>query len=311
MRQTATAIGIDIGGTNVRSALVSSRGDILDRHTESVARDPEHVLHRVAALCRQLDQPGSVGIGVGIPGRVDARNKIVLSGGYLDLGGIAFAQRLEKACGKPVVIDNDCNMALAAESTLGAAQGCRDVVMFTVGTGIGGAVMLDGIPVRGRATAGQLGHLTVSAATLPCRCGRLGCVETASSGTALARLVAEAGLPVGTSVDALFEWEADGDASARAVLDAWAVPLRDAIDSMVAAFDPEMVVLGGGLGGAARRALMRAPARSSWFQYPIVAARLGDDAGVIGAALSAMAEHAARAGPDVPDARRSFSGARP
>lgn len=311
MGQTATAIGIDIGGTNVRAALVSGCGEILDHRSEPVARDPERVLQRVAALCRQLDQVSSVGVGVAIPGRVDVGRKAVLSGGYLDLSGIPFARLLEACLGRPVVIDNDCNMALVAEAAFGAAQGCRDVVMFTIGTGIGGGVMIDGAIARGRGSAGQLGHLAVAAGNLPCRCGRRGCVETTSSGTALARWMAEAGLPAGTTADSLFECEAEGDARARVILEGWATPLRDAVDSIVAAFDPELVVLGGGLGGAAKRALARVPPRSSWFQCPVVEARLGDNAGVIGAALSAMKELADEARPLPADAFRPKSGCEP
>ena len=182
-------------------------------------------------------------------------------------------------------------MALVAEMATGAAQGADDVVMFTIGTGIGGAVVLDGKIVRGRETAGQLGHLTVRHDGLPCACGRRGCVETTSSGTALGRLIAEAGLPKGTLADSLFERDAAGDAVIGRLLDAWALPLRAAIDSMVAAVDPELVLLGGGLGNAALRALARAPALSPWYQCPIVAAQLGDDAGVIGGAVSALIEY--------------------
>ncbi len=290
MRQTATAIGIDIGGTNLRAARVSSAGEILEWQAEPIVRDPATVLGRIVALCQRLDYPSVAGIGVGVPGRVDARRREVLSGGYLNLAGASLAEQLERALDKPVVIDNDCNMALVAEIASGAAQGFDNVVMFTIGTGIGGAIVLDGKVLRGRATAGQLGHLTVAHPGLPCACGRRGCVETTSSGTALGRLVVEAGLPSGTLIDALFELDAEGQRASRQVLDKWALPLRCAIDSMVAAVDPDLVVLGGGLGQAAHRALSRAPASSPWYQCEVVPAQLGDDAGVIGAAVSALIE---------------------
>lgn len=291
MRSPATAIGIDIGGTNLRAARISGIGEILEFRAEPITRDPERVVERIAALCRDLDDAGVAGVGIGVPGRVDARARTVFSGGYLDLSRSAVAERLEASLGKPVVIDNDCSMALVGEMASGAAQGFENAAMFTIGTGIGGAIAVDGKVLRGRGTGGQLGHVTVKLDGLPCACGRLGCVETTSSGTAFGRLIAEAGLPAGIRAEALLDREAAGDPVARRVLDAWALPLRAAIDSVVAAVDPEVVLLGGGLGTPAHRALARAPSTSAWFRCPVVPAQLGDDAGVIGAAVSALVEH--------------------
>lgn len=295
---TRVAIGLDLGGTNLRAARVRGDGRLERRTTDPVTRDPAAAARRIVELCRDLDG-GEVGsIGLGIPGRVDARRREVLSGGYLDLAGLRVAERLEDATGKRVVVDNDCNMALTAERALGAARGCANVVMFTIGTGIGGAIALDGRTVRGTATAGQLGHLQVVDGGEVCNCGRRGCVETTSSGSALGRHLAEAGLPPGTRVEALLAGAEACDAVAGRVLDRWIGPLRAAIDSMVAAVAPEVVLLGGGLGEAAHRALRRAPARAAWYQCPVRAARLGDDAGVIGAGLSALEAEAPRDGRD-------------
>jgi len=280
------AIGIDVGGTNLRIARVAASGTILDSVSERISRDPRAALARILALARQFDSDDVAGFGVGIPGRVDAAARRVLSGGFVNLADVSLAERLEAATGKRVVLDCDCNMALLAEAHAGAAQGFRHVVMLTIGTGIGGAIMLDGAIVRGRATAGQLGHITVAVGGHPCACGRLGCVETTSSGTALGRLIEQAGLPADTRVEALLD--AEGDGVAASVLKAWSEPLRAAIDSLVATIDPELVLLGGGLGHAACRALVFAPAVSPWYQSPVAPATLGDDAGVVGAALSVM-----------------------
>lgn len=291
MLETSTAIGIDIGGTNLRAARVSSAGIILERVSERIDRDADAAVRRIVELVRQLDRPEVTAIGIGIPGRVDARRRTVLSGGYLNLAGTALAERVETTTGKPVVIDNDCNMALVAEIAVGAGRGRENVVMFTIGTGIGGAIVQGGQIVRGRGTAGQLGHITVDVNGGPCVCGRRGCVETTSSGTALARHIAEAGLAEGTSIDEIIRRAGKGDAAAQQVLDAWVRPLRAAIDSASAAFDPDLVLLGGGLGKAAYRALRKVPALAPWYQYPVLAAELGDDAGVIGAAVCAWIEH--------------------
>lgn len=283
------SIGIDIGGTNLRAARISGTGEILKRVSEKSAPDPELVLGRIADMVRLLDTPDVKAIGVGVPGRVDARRGAVLSGGYVNLASVALAQRLEDMTGKPVVIDNDCNMALAAEMALGAGRGHGNIVMFTIGTGIGGAVAQDRRITRGSATAGQLGHITVDINGEVCACGRRGCVETTSSGTALGRHIARAGLGAETSVDQLFARDAAGDIRARGVLDAWAKPLRAAIDTAVAMLAPDVVLLGGGLGRAAHAALGRAPALAPWYQCRVEPAQLGDDAGVIGAGLQALA----------------------
>lgn len=291
MPDTSTAIGIDIGGTNLRAARVSGAGEILERVSERIDRDANNAIGRIIDLVRQLDRADVTAIGIGVPGRVDARRRTVLSGGYLNLAGAALAERVETATGRPVVIDNDCNMALVAEIAVGAGRGRENVVMFTIGTGIGGAIVQEGQILRGRGTAGQLGHITVDVNGAACVCGRRGCVETTSSGTALARHILEAGLPPDSSIDDILRRATKGSASSRQVLDAWVRPLRAAIDSASAAFDPDLVLLGGGLGKAAFKALQKVPALAPWYQYPVLAAELGDDAGVIGSAICALIEH--------------------
>ena len=292
---SAQAIGVDVGGTRLRVALVAADGRIIAKQAGPVERTREAFVPRLIAMIAQVMQPGVAAIGIGLPGRVDARRGAVHSAGYLDIAGLPVAEALEAELGLPVAMDNDCSMALVAEMSVGAAQGCRDVVMFTIGTGIGGAVASYGDLMRGRSFAGQLGHVTVDTLGEPCACGRRGCVETTSSGTALGRLIAKAGLPAGTTADALLAAAEPRHSSARAILArtilaAWATPLRSAIGSMVAVADPEVVILGGGLGTAACAALAYVPEASDWYQCPVRPATLGDDAGVIGAALYALGQ---------------------
>lgn len=283
------ALGVDIGGTNLRVARVHASGAVAASLSERISRDPATALRQIVGLARELDSDTVVGLGVGIPGRVDAGARRVLSGGFVDLSGISLAESVEAALGKRVVLDTDCNMALVAELQLGAARSCRNVVMLTIGTGIGGAAALDGALLRGRSSAAQFGHITVDPGGELCACGRRGCVETTSSGTALGRLIAKAALPPGTQVETLLASTAARDPVATRILTEWIGPLRAAIDSLVAALDPECVVLGGGLGNAACEALRLAPPVSPWYQSPVVATALGNDAGVIGAACSAIA----------------------
>ncbi|MBB5751647.1 ROK family protein [Prosthecomicrobium pneumaticum] len=283
-----SAIGVDIGGTHIRAARVSEAGAILAITRTASARDPERALDAVIAAIRAVDADDAAAIGIGVPGRVDAATGAVLSGGYVDLSGVALRARIEALFGRPVAIDNDCGMALVAEAAVGAARGLRNVVMLTIGTGIGGALMEGGRLLRGRRTAGQLGHLVVETEGRPCVCGKRGCVETTSSGTALGRLIAGAGLAAGTTAAELRRRAEAGDPAATGVLRAWALPLRAAIDSLAAALDPDIVLLGGGLGAEAAAAVAALPAQPSWYPCRIAAAALGDEAGVIGAAHAAL-----------------------
>ncbi len=278
------AIGIDIGGTRLRAARVR-HGVIEARATAPSSRDPAEVTARCLALVDQVRSPEVTSLGIGVPGQVHADERRVLSGGYVDLSGFDFAGQVQAATGLAVVIENDATMALLAEAAQGAAAGCATVVMLTIGTGIGGAILERGRVLRGIGAAGQLGHLVIDPLGRACVCGRIGCVETVSSGTAFALHLAEAGLPPDTKAEDLL---ARADAPARAVIDAWARPLRAAIDSLVTVMNPDCVVIGGGAGAAAVAALKTVPPRASWFSAPVRAAELGDDAGVIGAALAAL-----------------------
>ncbi|ALN75503.1 ROK family protein [Aureimonas sp. AU20] len=287
------AIGIDIGGTHIRAARVSPEGEILERARVASAPDPQVVLGRIETLVAELDDGSVSALGLGVPGRVDFAARRVLSGGYVDLSGLPLADHLEARFGWPVVVDNDCSMALVAETRVGAAKGAENVVMLTIGTGIGGAILERGAILRSRGTAGQLGHLNVDPAGEPCLCGKRGCVETVSSGTALGRHIARAGLPQTTTAAELLQRRGEDDETARAVLHAWAAPLRIAVDDLVAVLDPDLVLLGGGLGEAAFAALAGIEKQASWYDSPVAPARLGDDAGVIGAALAALPARAA------------------
>ena len=282
------AIGVDIGGTHVRAARVGGDGIVLASARARSSADPQAVRDTTIALIGQVMAPEVEGIGIGVPGRVDAAANHVLSGGYVDLSTLPFAEQISAATGHRVVLDNDCSMALRGEAAYGAGRGCANVVMLTIGTGIGGAILDHGQVLHGRGTAGQLGHIVVDPAGMPCVCGRRGCVETLSSGTAFAAHLRSAGLPPETTADILLARRDQGDATADAVLKAWAGPLQAAIDSLIATLDPERVILGGGLGGQAATALAGISTAPCWYQSPVLAAALGDDAGVIGAARYAL-----------------------
>lgn len=281
------AIGVDIGGTHLRAARVAADGTVEARSRVPTATATSDTLEICKALITGLLNRNVVGIGIGVPGRVDALNGQVLSGGFVDFSKMDLVAEIGRATGLPVCIENDATMAMLGEARCGAARGQANVVMLTIGTGIGGAVLERGQVLRGRRSAGQLGHIVVVPDGEDCVCGRKGCVEAYSSGTAFARLLRTAGLPPETRAEDLIDHM--DNARSRRVIESWARPLRAAIDTLAATFNPDLIVLGGGAGSAAFRALGHVATNPGWFETPVAVATLGDDAGFIGAAMAAFA----------------------
>lgn len=282
------AIGIDVGGTNMRAAQISPTGEILRKQSIAGSRDPAVALALIDDLVREMGVDNAKAIGIGIPGRVDGRTGEVFSGGFLDLSGIDLKGRFEKTFARPTVVANDCSMALIGESRRGAAKGLRNAVMMTIGTGIGGAIIESGAIVNGKGSAGQLGHLVVNIDGRPCLCGQRGCIETESSGTSLRRHLDEAGYGPDIRFEHVAIQAEAGDTTALGVMRAWSGPLRAAINTLSAAFDPDVVILGGGMGQAAMHALSFLPPLKTWYGVEVRLAQLGDDAGVIGSGLAAL-----------------------
>ncbi len=281
-----TAVGVDVGGTRIRVARMDRDGSLAAKVAEPVARDRDGFLSQLVRLVGEVREPGTIGVGIGIPGRVDGVRGGIHSAGYLDIAGADLPALLARETGLAARIENDATMALVAEAHARQDGAAGTLLMLTIGTGIGGAVLVDGAPWYGGGFAGQFGHIVVAEGGPTCNCGRTGCVETFSSGTALGELMAEAGLPADCRVEALLARAEAGDAAAAAILARWALPLQRAIETLVAAMDPRKILIGGGLGGAMALALARIERPSRWFALPVEAARLGDDAGVIGAALA-------------------------
>ena len=192
------AVGIDVGGTNLRAALIDESGEISAPIYERVVTDRDGFARRITEIVRTLDPSSFEPVGIGLPGRIDVQRNRPVSAGFLDIAELPIAELLGCERGRVVRLDNDAAMALRAEMAIGAARGFSNVVLLTIGTGIGGACALGGKPVQGSSFAGQFGHITVHATGgALCRCGRHGCVETTSSGSALGRLIKAAGLGEG------------------------------------------------------------------------------------------------------------------
>lgn len=285
-QRAETAIGVDVGGTRIRVARIAADGTVEARASEATDRSRDGFVAQALRLIGDLRDDSTAAVGIGIPGRVDGPAQRILSAGYVDIAGLDLAFLIGAATGLRVRIENDAAAALLAEVAVRRLDGL--IAMVTIGTGIGGAVSRHGAPWYGGGFAGQFGHVVVAADGPPCKCGGKGCVETFSSGTALARLVAEAGWPAGTKVEELHGAAAAGRPGAAAILENWAAPLERALRSLVAAINPDLILIGGGLGHAMARALGDRPRASPWFELPLAPATLGDDAGMIGAGLAAM-----------------------
>ncbi len=300
------AVGVDVGGTKLLAATIDGEGRVLERRREpSPTGDADALLGRIVALVEDLgpDLP----VGVGIAGIVTNDGTLVY-GPNVRVTDVPIAQELERRFEVPVVVANDATVALYGEYRAGAAAEHPTSVMFTLGTGVGGAVLLDGTIVTGaHGFAGELGHLIVEEGGRRCGCGNLGCVEAYSSGTAIGamareRLAAEPGTETGLREAAPLDGRAvsaaavEGDTFAREVLLEAGTWLGVAMATLANAFDPSAILLGGG--AATQTAGWVVPAASASMRErilgrehrplpPIILAQLGDDAGMIGAALLA------------------------
>ncbi len=311
---SSRVLAFDAGGTKLLGGVVDAEGVVHHRVRLPIAGTRrDELLGIFADTARELRRiaPDAVAVGFGVPSLIDRRRGLSVQSVHLPLDDLPFGEVMEKRIGMPVAWDNDTNLALLAEHRRGVAQGASQVLMLTVGTGIGGAIMLDGELYRGSAgAAGELGHVSVDLDGPPCQggCPGRGCLEVVASGTAIGREAAaaaaaapESGLgqavasgrpPIGELVTELAH---AGDAAAQSVLELVGRRLGVGVVNLVHIFNPEVVVLGGGAMAAgdyllapARAVLAERGLRPSRDTVRVVAATLGDDAGMVGAALAAL-----------------------
>jgi len=304
------AIGIDIGGTKIAGALVSESGEILRTlKRPTPAGDPVAIVDNVVELVQQLGEGEEViAAGVAAAGFVDVTQSIVYYAPNINWRGEPFREHLSELLpGLDITIDNDANAAGWAEYRFGAGRGATDMTLLTIGTGVGGAVIVDGSLLRGGfGAAGEIGHLRVVPGGLPCGCGQRGCIEQYGSGRSLLRYANEiadaggiglnlaaareaSGQLDGTIVGALLEDRDPGALAALRELGSW---LGQASASIGAVLDPQLFVFGGGVAAAGelllepiREAfLAHLPARGFHPEPAFAVAELVNDAGVVGAA---------------------------
>ena len=292
-------LSIDIGGTAVKMGLVDHEGAIHARHEASVCFDHYQtpilttvIREAQAFLAREGAQ--IEGIGVSATGQVDDRAGAVIgtNGKIPHYEGAQIKRDMEAAFGVPVFALNDANAAALGECFAGRAKGVQNVLMVTLGTGVGGGIVLGGKIFGGtRGIAGELGHFTLYQDGPRCPCGKRGCFESYAATTALVRRAKEATGEADMNGRIVFSRAADGDQAMLAVLSAWIDDIAAGISGLVHIFNPQMVLIGGGV--SAQEALLIAPLRERVLRsvmprfaecLQLEAATLGNDAGMIGAA---------------------------
>jgi glucokinase len=312
-------VGVDVGGTKVAAAaVVGERPERLVEHPTDL-RGSDELLAGIESAVHEVVDDGAppAAIGVGVPSQIEQATGRVLSSVNIPLEGVPLRDELHRRLGAPVFVDNDANVAALAEAYhaegTAAGEGLDNVVMYTLGTGVGGGVVIDGRIFRGaRGLGAELGHMVIRADGPPCQgsCPNFGCLETLCSGTALGRdaLHMARGLPRSAFARRLadngkvdgrdaIELAREGDADALALLDRYAENLGVGISNAINVFEPELIVIGGGLSAAADLFLDRAWAEASRRALPalfesvrLAVARAGAQAGVIGAGLMAAQE---------------------
>jgi glucokinase len=307
-------IGIDAGGTKLLGGVVDDDLAVHSRvHRLWDRTDKPSVLEKMVEAVREaLDvAPDAEAVGFGIPSLVDPARAVSQWSNHLPLDDVGFRDLMSERLGLPVYVENDTNAALLAERAYGAARGCLDAVMLTLGTGIGGAVAIGGRLHRGATgSAGELGHVVVDMNGPPCpgKCPNRGCLEVMASGNAIGREGEAAARsaptsPLGQALAAgrivsgalVTELAHDGDPVAQSVLALVGRRLGVGLASLANALDPEVIVIGGGAIAADEMLLQPAREEMRMRSLPppaanvrVVRAHFGEEAGMLGAALLAL-----------------------
>jgi glucokinase len=304
-------IGVDLGGTNLRTALLSPDGEVLDRQKEATqAIDGwKQVVSRLIRNIQQLQaiarQRGMdvAAAGVGAPGVIQMDKGIVVkSPNFPDWNNLPLKEELERALCIPVSIENDANAAALGEQWRGAGRGIDSMILLTLGTGVGGGIVLNNQIWQGAdGMAGEIGHMTLIPDGRQCGCGNSGCLEMYASARGIVQSYrealgsTEAGTAASITSEQVYQAAREGEAVARRVMKGMGRMLGIGIANLINIFNPQMIVLGGGVKdawdlfiGATQEEIMRRAFQVPAERTKIVPSLLGDDAGMIGAAAAAL-----------------------
>jgi len=307
----------DLGGTHLRAALVDRQGRVYCRQSQATphSKNPDEIVHALLAAVRKCEadtksRGGRItAVSIAVPGTVNVAEGIVVKAPNVPcLDRFHLAANLERQLSWPVILENDANAAAVGEMWQGAARGCRSLICVTLGTGVGGGIILDGKLWRGaNGSAAEIGHIGVDPfADVPCTCGSHGCLEVYASATAIVRMTREAKSRYPNSVlqnaqeltsEGVYRAGESGDELAIEVFRKMGTYLGIGLASLINVLNPEIVVIGGGLanGWDLFEKFMHEQILERAFPIParcvkIVRAECGDDAGLLGAARLAFVD---------------------
>lgn len=303
-------IGLDLGGTNIRAAAVTREGEILHRiklPTEVPSgreRVITNILKAIDAIREESKGITPLAIGMGIPGIIFFEKGIVAqSPNFPDWINFNLRERMAQDLDVPFYIDNDANLAAVGEGWLGAGKGFNSFCMLTLGTGVGGGIVLNKNIWRGKyGMAGELGHITIYPDGHPCNCGNRGCLEQYASATGIVRMAKEGNPPSPPftkgeliTADAIYQLAKTGDRDSLEIFQRMGRILGIGIADIVNILNIELFILGGGVAEAwdyfiphTMDEIKKRTYRITGERVKVVKAKLGDDAGILGAAYMAM-----------------------
>ena len=306
-------VGVDLGGTKIYTALVDLEGNIIKEKTvETLANEGEQavmgrIIDTINYVIDGTDKNLIKSIGIGSPGPLDVKNGVIIENSNLPFKNFAIVKTIRETYDLPTYLDNDANVATLGEYKFGAGKGTENMIYMTVSTGIGGGAILNGKIFRGSTgNALEIGHTTISQERTRCGCGNIGCAESLASGTAIGKRAKEAvnsnaetslkNYDDVTSKEVFIE-AANGDRVAKEILNTSLTYLGITVANIITTFDPEKVVIGGGVvnGGdivldTIRKVVSERCMKTFVESCTVEKAVLGGKAGVLGAAALAITE---------------------
>jgi len=307
---SAYSIGVDLGGTNLRVAAIDQNGTVIDRVSEAAVFDtgPERVVGDICKVIKnvrgRIGTEGLRGVGIGVPGFIDMESGVILGSANLPgFGGLPVRDQIQEHLGTQIILENDANAAALGEMWMGAGRDVKDLILLTLGTGIGGGIVFDGKILHGfRGMAGEFGHMTVFPDGNPCGCGNCGCLEKHASATAIAAMGRMMHFGRDTTSAKVFDLASQGNPRAKMVFEAMGRALGIALANLINVFNFPLYLISGGplpawdffapamLAEVKKRAFTFVPTGTR-----IEKALLGAEAGLYGAAyLPFQQERAAR-----------------